>query len=60
MTKKEKDEPEYNKGFVDGYRVGMNTAFDFVKKYCIDYQDDLLCGRMRDEYNKGHARMRRF
>jgi hypothetical protein len=32
---------EYDEGFVEGYKIGMNTAFDFVMKYCQDYKDEM-------------------
>jgi len=32
---------EYDNGFVEGYKVGMNTAFDFVMLYCRDYKIEI-------------------
>jgi hypothetical protein len=36
MTSKDHDE-----GFVEGYKVGMTTAFQFVRRYCDDYEDEI-------------------
>jgi hypothetical protein len=38
---KEITSKEYDEGFVDGYKIGMNTGFDFVMKYCQDYKNEL-------------------
>jgi hypothetical protein len=32
---------EYDEGFVEGYKIGMNTAFDFVMKYCQDHKNEI-------------------
>lgn len=36
-----KHSDEYDAGFVEGYKIGMNTAFDFVMRYCEDYKDEI-------------------